>query len=121
MSERTSSPAELEEGVGELLRVPVDAALADPNRLRIQAALHGLAPGGSIRFTALAKALQLSDGNLAAHLSVLGDLGYVVADETFTGKRRTRWYSASAIGRDAFEAHVRALRTIVDAAGLDER
>lgn len=116
MDEPSVRSPELEGEIGELLRVPFDAVLSDPNRLRIQAALQGLAPDGSIRFTALAKALRLSDGNLAAHLAVLSEVGYVVTRSTYTGKRRTRWYSASAAGRDAFDAHVRALQSIVDAA-----
>lgn len=121
MSDPTPIPAELDDQVRALLRSPFDGALSDPTRLRIQAALHGLHPDGSIRFTALAKALGLSDGNLAAHLAVLGEVGYVNARETYTGKRRTRWFSASPTGREAFETHVQALRAIVDASRLDER
>ncbi|GAB3927014.1 MarR family transcriptional regulator [Microlunatus endophyticus] len=116
MSERSVDRSGLDEAIGEQLRTPFDAALSDPNRLRIQAALHGLPGDGSIRFTALAKALNLSDGNLATHLAVLSAVGYVAARETYTGKRRTRWYSATAAGREAFEAHVRALQLIIDAA-----
>lgn len=116
VSEGQVGGAGLEETIGEQLRTPFDAALSDPNRLRIQAALHGLPRDGSIRFTALAKALKLSDGNLATHLAVLSELGYVTARETYTGKRRTRWYSATAAGREAFEAHVAALQLIIDLA-----
>jgi hypothetical protein len=47
-------------------------------------------------------------------------VGYVTVHSTFTGKRRTRWYSASAVGRDAFDAHVRALQLVVDSARLGE-
>lgn len=102
-----------------LARTPFDATLSDANRLRIQAALHGLPADGSIRFTALAKLLTLSDGNLAAHLAVLSEVGYVAAEETFAGKRRTRWYSATNAGRDAFTEHVRALRAVIDVADAD--
>ncbi|WP_349827257.1 transcriptional regulator [Brevibacterium litoralis] len=106
--------------IGERLRTPFDPTLSDPNRLRIQAALHGLPTEGSIRFTALARTLGLTDGNLATHLAVLAEVGYVDARATYTGKRRTRWYSATALGREAFEAHVRALRLIVDATRQSE-
>ena len=119
MSEQSPTSSELEAGVAERLRSPFDAALSDANRLRIQAALHGLDAGGSIRFTALARALNLSDGNLAAHLAVLSEVGYVDVSSTYTGKRRTRWYSASPVGREAFEAHVRSLQAIIDSAQLD--
>ena len=114
MSEDSVHQADFSDAVAELLRAPFDAVLSDPNRLRIQAALHGLRPDGSIRFTALGKTLGLSDGNLAAHLAVLSEVGYVSVAETFTGKRRTRWYSATAAGREAFESHVRALQVIVE-------
>lgn len=93
--------------------------LSDPNRLRIQAALQGLTTDGSIRFTTLAKALHLSDGNLSAHLAVLSEVGYVTTESTWTGKRRTRWFSATPAGREAFEAHVRALQLIVESAGVE--
>lgn len=112
------APVDVENVISERLRTPFDAALSDASRLRIQAALHGLTADGSMRFTALAKALNLSDGNLATHLAVLSEVGYVSARETFTGKRRTRWYSATPFGREAFEAHVRALQLIVDSAAV---
>lgn len=107
--------------IGEQLRTPFDSAMSDPTRLRVLAALYGLTTHGSIRFTALAKSLNLSDGNLAAHLAVLVEVGYVEAHSTYTGKRRTRWYSASATGAEAFEAHVRMLQSIVDSTRLGER
>lgn len=121
MSEQSPPSSELADGIGERLRTPLDVALSDANRLRIQAALHGLTTGGSIRFTALAKVLNLTDGNLAAHLAVLSEMGYVAIRSTYTGKRRTRWYSASAAGREAFEAHVRALQLVVDFERLGSR
>ena len=120
MSEPSTPGADLSAELLERLRTPFDATLSDPNRLRIQATLHGLPPDGAIRFTALAKALSLSDGNLSAHLAALSEVGYVASQATYTGKRRTRWYSATAIGREAFEEHVRALHLIVDASRMGE-
>lgn len=102
--------------VGERLRAPFDPVLADATRLRIQAALHGLPNDGSIRFTALARTLGLSDGNLGAHLSVLIEVGYVRTEVTTRGKRQTKWYAASGAGHDAFEAHVASLRAVITAA-----
>ncbi len=120
MFEQSPPRPDLGDDVVERLRTPLDAALSDMNRLRIQAALHGLTVDGSIRFTALAKVLNLSDGNLAAHLAVLSEVGYVTNRSTYTGKRRTRWYSASPAGREAYEAHVRGLQLIIDSARLSE-
>ncbi|WP_022916635.1 transcriptional regulator [Ruania albidiflava] len=118
MSEPTPR-SDLPEELLEHLRTPFDAVLTDSNRLRIQATLHGLPADGAMRFTALAKTLGLSDGNLSTHLAALSEVGYVTSSSTYTGRRRTRWYSATAVGREAFEAHVRSLQLIVDAAHLD--
>jgi DNA-binding PadR family transcriptional regulator len=38
----------------------------------------------------------------------------VTSTSTYTGKRRTRWYSATPLGRQAFGEHVRALELIVE-------
>jgi DNA-binding MarR family transcriptional regulator len=111
-----SGETALPESLAEVLRTPFDAVLIDPIRLRLQAALHGLPPDGSMTFTALRKTLQLSDGNLAAHLAILVDAGYAVTTVTWRGKRRTTRYAASSAGRAAFEAHVRALEAVIGAA-----
>lgn len=118
MPEPTMPPSDLPEDLVERLRTPFDTVLTDASRLRIQATLHGLPPDGAMRFTALARTLGLSDGNLSTHLAALSEVGYVTSSSTYTGKRRTRWYSATAVGREAFEAHVRSLQLIVDAAHL---
>lgn len=114
----TPNGQDLSDELSTQLRTPFDSVLSDPNRLRIQAALHGLPDSGSIRFTGLARAIGLSDGNLSAHLATLAEVGYVTSTSTWTGRRRTRWYSATAVGRDAFEAHVRALQLLVDASQM---
>lgn len=104
------------ESLAEILRTPFDPVLSDPVRLRLQAALHGLPPDGLMTFTALRKTLQLSDGNLAAHLAILVDAGYAATTATWRGKRRTTRYAATAAGRGAFEAHVQALEAVIRAA-----
>ena len=110
-----TTPADFPESLAEVLRTPFDAVLSDPARLRLQAALHGLPPEGSMTFTALRKALQLSDGNLAAHLAILVDAGYAETTATWRGKRRTTRYTATSAGRAAFEAHVQALEAVIKA------
>lgn len=107
-------PADL----ADLLRTPFDAVLTDANRLRIQAALHGLPQAGWIRFTALARTLSMTDGNVSAHLAVLTEVGYATTSVTHTGRRRTTWYAATPAGRQAFEQHLATLRSIADASGL---
>lgn len=106
--------------LADRLRTPFDTTLSDPTRLRIQAALVGLPPDGSMRFTGLGRALGLSDGNLGTHLATLVEVGYVVTTATTRGRRRTTWYSASPLGRQAFAEHVAALRTVIAAARLHD-
>lgn len=120
-SDEPSTPADdVPEPVIAMLRSPFDAVLSDPARLRLQAALHGLPAGASMGFTALRKTLGLSDGNLGAHLAILVDTGYAGATATWRGKRRTTRYAATAAGRAAFDAHVLALQSVIDAARGDQ-
>lgn len=105
----------LAEAVVQQLRSPFDPLLTDPVRLRLQAALHGLPADGSMTFTALRQILDLSDGNLGAHLAVLVDAGYACAIVTWRGKRRTTRYQATLDGRAAFTVHTRALESVIEA------
>lgn len=102
--------------LAEMLASPLDPVLTDPTRLRIQAALHALAPATAMSFTILRKALMLTDGNLGMHLRVLVDAGFVATEERWRGKRRTTLYAATNTGRAAFDAHVAALNAIIRAA-----
>jgi DNA-binding MarR family transcriptional regulator len=115
MATSDTGAVDFPESLAEVLRTPFDAVLSDPARLRLQAALHGLPPEGSMTFTALHKALQLSDGNLAAHLAILVDAGYAETTATWRGKRRTTRYTATSAGRAAFDAHVQALEAVIKA------
>jgi DNA-binding MarR family transcriptional regulator len=103
--------------LADLLASPLDPVLTDPTRLRIQAALHALPPEAEMSFTLLRKTLQLTDGNLGAHVKVLLDAGFVSTAEHWRGKRRTTLYQATSAGRAAFDAHVRALNAIIQASG----
>ncbi len=82
-------------------------------RLRIMAALTALPEGTEIEFSALRDLLDLTDGNLGAHLRKLEDAGYVTVNKTFVGRRPKTFLSASPAGKQAFEAHVAALKEII--------
>jgi DNA-binding transcriptional ArsR family regulator len=103
------------EALRELLLAPVDPVLADPTRFRVLAALAGLPAGGRLSFTTLRKLLELTDGNLGAHLHVLGEHGYADAARVSHGRRQQSQYAATAAGRAAFERHAAALATIIRA------
>ncbi len=66
-----------------------------------------------VDFNALKELLQLTDGNLASHIRALEDLGYVKVNKQFIGKKPNTTYSASEIGKQAFNEHLSALEAFL--------
>ncbi len=92
----------------------LNAIIHQPARLRIMGALCGLAASEQVDFGFLKTKLDLTDGNLGAHLTTLEESGYVEIEKTFVGKRPKTFLAATKAGRRAFEAHVAALREILE-------
>ncbi len=84
-----------------------------PARLRIMAALVALDPEAQMEFTYLRDLLELTDGNLGAHLRKLEEAGYVALTKTFVARKPRTYAAATKRGRQAFEEHVAALETIL--------
>ena len=82
-------------------------------RLRIMAALVAMEPGVEVDFTYLRDLLQVTDGNLGAHLRKLEEAGYIVLKKTFIERKPRTFVSATRAGRNVFEQHVAALETIL--------
>lgn len=84
-----------------------------PLRLRICGLLRSV---DGIDFAVLRETLGVSDATLSKHLKVLTDSRLVAmskgASASRTDFRRVTWVSATAVGKRAFDDHVRALRTI---------
>jgi DNA-binding MarR family transcriptional regulator len=91
----------------------LDNIIHQPVRLRIMASLVILAPEEQVDFTFLKTRLDLTDGNLGAHLSKLEEAGYVKLEKTFVDKKPKTYVRATGKGRDAFESHVAALQDIL--------
>ena len=108
--------ADPETALRQLLGAPVDPILADLNRLRVTAALIGLAGDARLSFTALRNLLGMTDGNLGQHVGVLVEVGYLSVTHASRGRRRQSLYAATASGRAAFERHSSALAAIIAAA-----
>jgi DNA-binding PadR family transcriptional regulator len=66
-------------------------------------------------FTYLRQLLELSDGNLARHLGVLGDAGLVVLTKQQQGSRPRTWVALTSAGKRAFRDEVDRLDRIVRA------
>ena len=90
-----------------------------PVRLRIIAALVAMEEDAQVDFTYLRDLLDLTDGNLGAHLRKLEDAGYVRLDKTFIARKPRTYVAVTPNGRRAFADHVAALETIMYAAGVD--
>lgn len=91
----------------------LDNIIHQPIRLRIMASLVGLDKDEQVDFTYLKRLLDLTDGNLAAHLLKLEEAGYVRLDKTFVDKKPKTYVIATGKGRDAFAEHVAALQDIL--------
>jgi DNA-binding MarR family transcriptional regulator len=66
-----------------------------------------------IDFSSLKDTLGLTDGNLASHINALEKLRYIEVSKQFVGKKPNTTYSATALGREAFNEHLKALEELI--------
>jgi DNA-binding MarR family transcriptional regulator len=90
-----------------------------PVRLRIMSALVALDPQSQVEFTYLRDMLDVTDGNLGAHLRKLEDAGFVELTKTFVGRIPRTYIEATAAGRSAFRQHVAALEEILSGSEME--
>jgi DNA-binding MarR family transcriptional regulator len=91
----------------------LNETIHQPVRLRIMAALVTLEAGSEVDFTYLRDLLEVTDGNLGAHLRKLEDAGYIAVNKTFVERKPRTYVSATAEGRKVFQEHVAALESIL--------
>ena len=84
-----------------------------PVRLRIMAALVTLEPADEVDFSYLRDLLEVTDGNLGAHLRKLEETGYIAVNKLFVERKPRTFVAATAEGRKAFQEHVAALESIL--------
>ncbi len=82
-------------------------------RLRIVSALASLSEDAKVDFSYLKKLLDLSDGNLGAHLLKLEEAGYLTQEKTFVDRKPRTYLQLTTEGRQAFREHVAALRELL--------
>lgn len=83
-------------------------------RLKIMAALAALDEDARVDFNYLKRLLELTDGNLGAHLQRLEEAGYLALEKTFVDRKPRTYLRLTPGGREAFREHVKALRAILD-------
>ena len=82
-------------------------------RLRIMAALVTLGLDDEVEFTYLRDLLEVTDGNLGAHLRKLEEVEFIVLNKLFVERKPRTFISATKKGRKVFEGHVEALEMIL--------
>ena len=66
-----------------------------------------------VAFSELARSLQVSNGNLGAHLAKLVDAAYVDEEKTFVSRTPVNANWLTERGRDAFGEHVSQLQSLL--------
>ena len=66
-----------------------------------------------VDFTMLKDLLDITDGNMASHISGLEKLGYLKVTKQFIGKKPNTSYAATESGKAAFTKHVKALEKLL--------
>ncbi|TAJ55867.1 MAG: transcriptional regulator [Chitinophagaceae bacterium] len=66
-----------------------------------------------IDFGTLKEQLQITDGNLASHLSALEKLQYIEVRKQFIGKKPNTSYAVTEAGKKAFSEHLTALEKLI--------
>ena len=84
-----------------------------PVRLRIMATLVTLEQNDEVDFIYLRDLLDVTDGNLGAHLRKLEEAGYITVNKTFVERKPRTYVSATVEGRKVFQGHVAALESIL--------
>lgn len=66
-----------------------------------------------VDFNTLKETLDLTDGNLASHLTALEKSEYIEVRKSFIGKKPNTSYGATKEGRKAFKDHLDALEFLI--------
>ncbi|RYD82940.1 MAG: transcriptional regulator [Sphingobacteriales bacterium] len=66
-----------------------------------------------VDFAAMKEMLDITDGNLASHITALEKAEYVQVRKQFLGKKPNTTYAASVLGRKAFKEHLDALEKLL--------
>ncbi len=91
----------------------LNETIHQPVRLRIMAALATLEAGSEVDFTYLRNLLEVTDGNLGAHLRKLEEAGYISVNKAFVERKPHTYVAVTAAGRKVFQEHVAALESIL--------
>lgn len=66
-----------------------------------------------VEFSTLKEMLDITDGNLASHISALEKIDYVEVKKQFIGKKPNTTYAVTKSGKQAFNEHLDALEQLI--------
>lgn len=92
------------------MALEIDETIHQKTRLTI---MSHLAAVGETDFLTLKRILNLSDGNLSVHTSIMEEKGFIESEKSFVGKKTRTTYRITPSGRKAFEAYVEQLESIL--------
>jgi DNA-binding PadR family transcriptional regulator len=70
-----------------------------------------------VEFNSMKELLDITDGNLASHISALEKAGYISVMKEFIGKKPKTSYTATSEGAKAFQSHLNALEQLIRKSG----
>jgi DNA-binding MarR family transcriptional regulator len=88
----------------------LDRVIHEKGRLAIMSLL---AATTELSFTEMRDTLNMTDGNLTAHIRTLNESGYVSVTKAFQGGRPLTTYTLTTQGKKAFAAYINLLEQIV--------
>ena len=94
-----------------LTDIVLDPVLHQPLRTRIVAFLVAR---GEATFTDLKQALDITDGNLEAHMKKLKASGYIATNKQSGNGRPQTMYSVTKAGNTAFKDYIESLQKLLN-------
>lgn len=67
----------------------------------------------SVDFNTIKEQLNISDGNIASHITALEKLKYLEVKKKFIGKKPNTSYKATSVGIKAFKNHLDTLEKLI--------
>lgn len=83
------------------------------NRIRL-GIMSALMVNEHIDFLTFKELLDVTDGNLASHISALEKLDYIAVKKEFVGKKTKTSYVVTNLGKKEFNYHLNALEKLVN-------
>ncbi len=84
------------------------------NRIRL-GVMSVLMVNDWVDFNTLKELLEVTDGNLASHITALEKEEYIQVRKAFIGKKPNTSYAVSKAGKKAFQEHLNALENLIKA------